>query len=118
MELFIQVLQGLSGLAFLVYGFACIYFGGMKAEFERYKLAALRHWIGLLEILGGLGLLLGLYFPVFTLIASAGLGLLMLGGVIVRCCIGDTWMQMVPAAVLGAVNLFLFLSSLAIICSG
>ncbi|MCC5834842.1 MAG: DoxX family protein [Opitutales bacterium] len=110
METHIIILQTLSGLAFLVYGTACLCFGGMKAEFERYGLANFRRWVGLLEIFGGLGLWLGFYFPILTLIASAGLTLLMIAGVAVRWRVGDPWIQMMPAAALGAVNLLLFVN--------
>lgn len=112
METFILIAQTLTGLAFLAYGTACLCFGGMRAEFVRYGLAPFRPWIGLLEILGGLGLWLRLLLPLFTLAASAGLALLMAMGVIVRWRLRDTWWQMAPAAILGLVNALLFLHTL------
>ncbi len=113
MEHLIFISQTLTGLAFLAYGIACLCFGGMKAEFERYGLSPFRPWIGLLEILGGLGLWLGLFLPLLTLAASAGLALLMMMGVIVRWRLRDTLMQVAPAAILGGVNALLFLHTLA-----
>lgn len=102
--LFIQVV---CGLAFLGYGIACIGFGTMEAEFKRYGLEPFRVLVGLLEIAGGLGLLLGLYFAPLTVAAAAGLTLLMAMGVVVRWRLRDSWAQMAPAAILGGMNLFL-----------
>jgi len=109
METFIIILQGASGLAFLGYGVACLCFGGMKAEFERYGLTEFRRWIGCLEILGGLGLWLGFYVTAFSILASAGLAVLMIIGVLVRWRLRDTWVQMAPAMLLGGVNMLIFL---------
>ncbi|MCC5807209.1 MAG: DoxX family protein [Opitutales bacterium] len=112
MEAFIYISQALTGLAFLAYGTACLCFGGMKAEFERYGLAPFRPWTGFLETLGGMGLWLGLYFPLLTLTASVGLAFVMVMGIFVRWRLRDIWMQMAPAAVPGAVNCLLFLHTL------
>lgn len=81
----------------------------MEAEFERYGLQRFRKTVGALEILGGSGLLVGLYIVPITYLAATGLAVLMALGVAVRWRIGDRWWQMLPAAVLGALNLY-FLS--------
>ena len=50
----------------------------MKAEFERWGYSNHRFTIGSFQILGGLGLLLGLFFPILLLISSLALMLMML----------------------------------------
>lgn len=112
MEAFTFLVQIFSALAFLGYGCACLGFGAMKAEFKRFGLEPYRAWVGLLEILGGLGLLVGLYYEPIALIAAGGLTLLMAMGIIVRLRIGDHWIQIVPAAILGGMNFFVALRQL------
>lgn len=103
LNLFLQVS---TGMAFLGYGFACLAGGAMEAEFNRYGLQPFRRTVGALEILGGSGLLVGLYLSPITYLAAAGLAVLMAMGVAVRWRIGDRWWQMMPAAVLGVLNLY------------
>lgn len=57
--------------------------------------------IGVLEILGALGVALGLFVPVLGAAASVGLVLLMVGGVMAHVRVGDALAAAVPAAVFG-----------------
>ena len=56
----------------------------MKKEFKRFCLRKIGLTTVLLEIIGALGLLVGLKFYFFLMISSLGLALLMLAGLIVR----------------------------------
>jgi len=47
----------ISGISFLVYGALCIFSGHMEKEFQRYELLKFRKLVGVLEFLGGLGVL-------------------------------------------------------------
>ena len=76
----------------------------MKAEFIRFKVPQYRTLTGLLEILGGLGVLLGLHLPVLGILASTGLALLMVLGVVARVRVGDGWIQCLPALFFGILN--------------
>lgn len=96
-----------SGMTFLFYGVLCLASPFMKREFDRFGLARFRVLTGVLEILGGLGLLVGLGWPLVLWAASGGLALLMLCGAVVRLRIGDSWRQTLPALVLMALNLYL-----------
>ncbi len=69
----------------------------MKQEFERFKVPQFRTLTGVFEILGGLGVILGIYFPAIGILASLGLCLLMGLGVVTRIKIKDTWLQCFPA---------------------
>lgn len=108
MELLIAILQGVVGFVFLAYGIACLCFGAMKSEFERYGLAGFRRLVGCLEILGGSGLLFGLHVKAISIAASAGLCALMIMGIVVRWRLNDSWVQMAPAILLGAINTIIF----------
>ena len=109
------VLETVSIAAFLFYGAACLLSAKLVAEFERYRLARWRVLVGSLEIAGAVGLLAGQVFFPLKIAASAGLFLLMLCGLWARWRIRDPWYALVPAFVLGVMNLFICLSALGIL---
>lgn len=108
------VLALISGLSFLRYGVEILFRIRMREEFLRYGMPRLRIFVGVMEILGGVGVLLGLAFAPVGALAAAGLTLMMILGLIVRIKIHDSRHLMVPAAALAGVNaalLVLFLRS-------
>ena len=96
-----------TSLSFFAYGANCLFAGRMQAEFERYGLPRFRALTGLLEVIGALGLLFGLYVPVIGFIAAFGLALLMLMGFGVRLRIRDTVLQMLPAVLYFFLSIYL-----------
>lgn len=87
-----------SALSFFVYGFGCVFTVHMAKEFERYGLAHFRVMTGVLQILGALGLTLGVFgFPVIGMLAALGLSLQMFFGVLVRIRVRDHLSQCLPA---------------------
>lgn len=105
----LQILTALSAAAFLFYGLACLFSPKLVAEFERYRLARFRALVGSLEVAGALGLAAGWWFPPLQTAAAAGLAALMLCGLWARWRIRDPWYAMLPAFVLGALNLLIAL---------
>jgi hypothetical protein len=99
-----QVLQGISLVAFGIYGTTCLFSKRMKTEFERYRLSKYRVLNGVLQVLGSLGQLVGFWSPLILLSASLGLATLMFMGLLVRVRIGDSWFAAMPAFVLFGVN--------------
>jgi len=93
----LQISSCVSGLGFLVYGYQCLTSQFMKEEFVRFKVPQYRTLTGILEILGGIGVLVGLQFPLLGILASIGLSLLMGLGVVARIRVGDGWVQCSPA---------------------
>jgi len=88
----------------------------MKFEFDRYGLPAKRKLVGALQLCGSLGLLLGLIItPVITLIASAGLFILMFLGVAVRLKIHDPLLAILPALTYALLSGYLFIRTLEIL---
>jgi hypothetical protein len=83
----------------------------MKKEFKRYGLSQFQHLTGALEILGALGLLLGLKFKIILMISSAGLALLMFLGFGVRIKIKDSFIQSFPAFFYMLLNFYIFWNS-------
>ena len=86
-----------SAVAFLFYGASFFINSGMKQEFKRYGLSKIRKVIGSLQLLGGLGQLVGLFWQPALLIASGGLALLMLIGFGVRVKMKDGFLQSLPS---------------------
>lgn len=94
----------LSGAAFVGFGVSCLCSRHMRREFARYGLTPLRPVIGTLELLGGVGLLAGAWWPPLVPLAAGGLCLLMAGGVVVRVRVRDRPRLIVPAVVMLVVN--------------
>lgn len=94
----------LSSIAFIIYGFLCLTTDHMTEEFERYQLQRFRRLTGILELLGGIGLLVGLKYPAIHAIAALGLTLLMSMGIIVRAKVKDPILEIIPAGILMIIN--------------
>ena len=95
----------LSAMTFIFYGLLCLLTDHMKKEFVRYGLSRFRTLTGVLELLGGAGLIIGhSYYPLLLLSAS-GLSLLMFLGVIVRLKTKDPLIEILPAFLLMLINL-------------
>ncbi len=105
------VLALVSSLAFILYGTHCLTSATMEREFVRYGLGNLRVFTGWLQLLGGLGLIVGLWWPTASLISSGGLALLMLCGLITRLRLRDPFHLMLPALLLMLLNTFLVVDS-------
>jgi hypothetical protein len=97
-----------SSLSFLFYGVSYFISPHMKNEFERFKLERLALLVILLEIVGALGLLIGLWYTPLLLLSSGGLGLLMLLGLIVRIKLKDSLWISLPALFYMLLNGYIF----------
>jgi len=106
------ILAVVSSLCFLIYGTQCLISSRMASEFERYGVPQLRQLTGLLEVLAGIGLLVGLRWPPAMTASSGGLFLMMVAALVVRVRIKDGIVQSLPAFGLMALNGFLFVASL------
>jgi len=98
----------LSSLSFIGYSISYFISPHMKTEFERFNLKKFGLIIIVLEILGALGLLLGLLFTPVLLLSSAGLALLMLLGLITRIKLNDSLLVTLPAAFFMLLNTVIF----------
>ncbi|SFQ51202.1 DoxX family protein [Hymenobacter arizonensis] len=107
-----------SSLSFL--GYAVSYFKSphMKNEFKRFGLERVATFTIILEIIGALGLLVGLISNPILLIASGGLAALMFLGVLVRIKVKDSFLVSLPAAFFMVVNAYIFYQAIQIAQSG
>ncbi len=100
-----------SATAFIIYGTLCLFTNHMKAEFRRYGLSKFRLLTGALELIGGVGIIIGLVkLPIIFLISTGGLSLLMLLGIFARLKINDKFVSILPAIFFFSLNLYLFIS--------
>ncbi len=108
----------LSATLFLGYGGLVLLSDGMRAEFERFGLTRLRRTTGALEVLGGMGLLIGLAQPIVLALAAGGLAVLMLLGMLVRFRVRDRIVEILPAAVLLGLNTMILAAAIALVRGG
>ncbi|MDJ0367449.1 DoxX family protein [Hymenobacter sp. H14-R3] len=91
------VLIWISSSAFLFYGISYFKSAQLQQEFVRYGLQKFGPLTAVLEILGAVGLLVGLVAPPILIFASGGLTLLMLLGFGVRVKIRDGFWLSLPS---------------------
>ncbi len=87
-----------SAASFLFYGLNCLLSIKMKEEFERFGLSAQRKLTGVLQLLGAVGLIVGVTVsPLIGTMAAAGLSVLMLLGFGVRLRLRDGLIATLPS---------------------
>jgi hypothetical protein len=102
-----SILAGLMVVAFAAAGsakLAAVPAMRTKAAHVGFSVSAYRR-IGLLEVLGVVGLLVGAFVPVIGALAAAGLLVLLAGAVATHLRNGDGAREVAPALVLGLVTL-------------
>lgn len=100
-----------SSFSFIAYGIHCLVSKSMIAEFERYGFKKFRTLTGCLEILGGLGLLIGLSWNPLLIFSSFGLTILMLVAFVVRIRLKDGILVSMPSFVLLSINFYILIFS-------
>ena len=105
------ILVWLSALSFLFYGINYFTSQNLKDEFKRYGLEKFGPLTAVLEILGAVGLLVGLIVPFILSLAAGGLALLMLLGFGVRIKIKDGFWLSLPSLSFMLLNAYIFYAS-------
>ena len=100
-----------SSISFIAYGIEYVRSPHMKNEFKRFGLEKLGGFTVILEVLGAIGLMAGIWINAILLFASFGLGLLMLLGVLVRLKVRDSLWVSLPAIFYMGLNFFIFYKS-------
>ncbi len=76
----------------------------MVGDFRRFNLENLRILTGVLEILGGIGILIGLWWLPAQVVAASGLALLMLCAFVIRLHVRDSVAASLPSFLLLLLN--------------
>ncbi len=104
MSIPIIVVQVVLGLLFV--GIGSMTVAGREMFVENFRRFGYPQWFrvvtGSLEVLGGLGLLIGIWLPWLAALASAGLILVMLGAVVTEVRTREPLQKIVLPIVLGA----------------
>jgi len=80
----------------------------MILEFQRFGLPdSQRKLTGVLQLMGSLGLAVGLFFPFIGSLASGGLALMMLIAFFVRIKVGDGILESAPSLIFLVINAWL-----------
>lgn len=114
MEL-VNLLILLSSISFFAYGLFYFIDPHMKSEFKRFKLEKLGLLTIVLQLLGAVGLLVGLLYSSILIISSGGLATLMLLGLFVRLKVKDGFLVSLPALFFFVVNLYICLRALVLL---
>ncbi|MBT8261597.1 MAG: DoxX family protein [Bacteroidia bacterium] len=105
MELYFQIFVVSIALAFLAYGYNCLFIASMIEEFNRLGLTpGQRRLTGILQLFGAFGLLLGFLHPAIGMAAALGLGVLMLLGFRIRLKIKDSVLKAAPSFIFMLLN--------------
>lgn len=80
----------------------------MKSEFKRFGLQKFGTLTAVMELVGGAGLLIGIKYPIFVMLFSLLLALLMFFGVLVRLKVKDSFWLTFPALFYLFLNLYIF----------
>ena len=83
----------ISSLSFMGYGIAYFKSPQMKSGFKRFGLEKAGTLTAVLELLGAVGLLLGLKMQLILLISAGGLAILMFLGVAIRIKVKDSLLK-------------------------
>jgi len=102
MSIPIIIVQIVLGLLFVAIGSMTV--AGRKMFVENFRRFGYPQWFrivtGSLEVLGGIGLLIGIWLPWLAALASTGLTLVMLGAVFTQVRTRESWQKIVfPLAV-------------------
>lgn len=112
MSTLIIVVQVVLGLLFVLIGSMTV--AGRKMFVENFRRFGYPQWFrvvtGSLEVLGGLGLLLGTWLPWLAALASAGLALVMLGAAFTHLRTKEPLQKLALPIVMGALAVIVAVS--------
>jgi len=101
-----------SAISFVFYGITSFFSKRMLSEYARWGYKDYRILLGCLQILGGIGLVVGLVNSVLLSVASFLLTFMMITAVFVRIKIKDNIIQMSPAIFYTVLNFIILYNSL------
>jgi len=100
-----------SAISFVIYSLHSVFSRRMIMEFSRWGIGNLRILVASFQMLGGIGLLLGMYNIWLLCLASFFLMLMMITAIIIRVRVRDSFLQTVPALIYALLSLIIFYSS-------
>ena len=110
---YIIVILIFSAISFIFYGISSFYSNRMISEYERWGYKKFRKIIAFLQLIAGVGLLIGFYFPLLLTLVSASLTIMMITAIFVRIRVKDNIINTLPAILYSILNFIIFYTSLS-----
>ena len=104
-----------TAISFVIYGYSSFMSKRMISEYSRWGFADQRKIIGFFQLLGGIGLLVGIKVNILLFITSLSFIIMMLFAIIVRIKIKDGIVETLPAITYLFLNVMIFYKSSEII---
>ena len=101
-----------SAFSFIFYSISSFYSERMILEYERWGYKKFRKKIASLQFIAAFGLLIGWYFPLLLIFASAALTVMMFTAIFVRIRIKDNVIKILPAILYAILNFIIFYKTL------
>ena len=101
-----------SAISFIFYGISSFFSKRMLSEYERWGYKNQRILLGCLQLLGGIGLFVGILNATLLTVASFLLTFMMITAIVVRIKIKDSVIQMFPAILYTVLNFIILYNSL------
>ena len=104
-----------TAVSFIIYGYSSFISRRMKSEFNRWGYSNQRKIVGFLQILGGIGFLLGLKINLLLVLTSFCFIVMMTSAILIRIKIKDNITDILPAITYLFLSILIFYNSIMII---
>lgn len=101
-----------SAFSFIIYAVMSFFSSRLISEYQRWGYSKSRPLIAYLQLLGSIGLFLGIYYPFCLTIVSFLLFLMMIVAMITRLKIKDTALNTLPSIFYAVLNFIIFYNAL------
>ena len=102
-----------TAISFIVYGYSSFISRRMKSEYARWGYNNQRKLVGSLQLLGGVGLLIGLKIDILLLLTSFCFIMMMTSAILIRIKIKDNIVDVLPAITYLFLSIMIFYNSLS-----
>mgnify|MGYP001313852985 FL=1 len=101
-----------TGVSFIIYGYSSFISRRMKSEYARWGYNNQRKIVGSLQLLGGIGLILGLQINVLLITTSFCFIMMMTMAIFIRVKIRDNITDILPAITYLFLSILIFYNSI------
>ena len=102
-----QIIISFISFSFIFYALHALFSKKMKEEFSRWGFQKYRVLISCIQLLSGFFLLLSVFFPFLVIYCTSIFFIMMLGAIIVRIRIKDSFLDTLPAFLYFFLNAFI-----------
>tara|TARA_B100000886_G_C20383618_1_gene475040 strand:- start:770 stop:1108 length:339 start_codon:yes stop_codon:yes gene_type:complete len=101
-----------TAISFIVYGYSSFVSRRMKSEYARWGYNNQRKIVGFLQLLGGLGLVIGIKIDILLILTSFCFIMMMIMAIFIRIKIKDNVVDILPAITYLFLNILIFYNSI------